>query len=397
MKRSETKNMAVEKADVVIIGGAAVGSAVAYFLRREGHTGRIVVVEKDPTYQWCATGRSVASIRQQFSTPENILLSRFGFEFFSRITEELGPDTDIALRRRGYLIMATAEGRGVLEESIALQRSLGAETELLDAEAMAQRFPWLSTEGLAASGWGPRGEGWVDPHALRQALLGAARRQGVEVVHDRVVALDLTNGRIAGVRLASGNAIACGTAVCAAGWHSHEIAAMAGIDLAVRPKKRLVFVVDIRRELEGCGLMIDPSGLYFRPEGRFYLTGIQPPADEDPDTDDFEIDHAFFDREVWPRLAVRVPAFEALKVVNAWSCHYDYNLLDQNAVIGEHPAVAGLVFACGFSGHGLQHSPGNGRAVAELIVHGGFRSIDLTRLGFARMIRGEPLAERNVY
>jgi len=99
---------------------------------------------------------------------------------------------------------------------------------------------------------------------------------------------------------------------------------------------------------------------------------------------------------VWPRLAARVPAFESLKVVNAWAGYYDTNTLDQNAVIGAHPAIANLYFANGFSGHGAQQAAGAGRAVAELIVHGAFQTIDLTRLGYARVADGRPLFERNV-
>ena len=317
-------------ADVVIIGGAAVGSSTAYFLKRQGFAGRVLVVEQDPAYQWCATGRSVASIRQQFSTPENIRLSQFGLAFFRGIEDEFGPQADISFRERGYLIMASPEGLAGLTENIALQRSLGADTELLDAGQIAQRFPWLATSGLAAAGWGRAGEGWVDPHALRTLFQAGAKARGVAYVHGQVTGLETDAGRVVAVRLAKGDSIACGTVVSAAGWHSHKIAAMAGIELAVRPKKRLVFVVDCKQELPGCGLMIDPTGAYFRPEGRFFLAGIQPPANQDTDCEDFDIDHGFFDAEVWPRLAVRVPAFEALKVVNAWSCHYDYNLLDQN-------------------------------------------------------------------
>ncbi len=389
--------MPQRSADVVIIGGAAVGSATAYFLEKLGFGGSVVVVEKDTTYQWCATGRSVASVRQQFSTPENIRLSQFGVAFFKGIKDEFGPEADIGFRERGYLIMASPEGHRGLTENVALQRGLGADTELLDAAGIAARFPWLSTEGLAGAGWGRTGEGWVDPHALRSLFQAGARARGVDYVHGEVTGIEVTGGRARAVALAGGDRIACGAIVSCAGWHSHKVAAMAGIDLAVRPKKRLVFVVDIRQELAGCGLMIDPTGLYFRPEGRFYLTGIQPPEDEDPDTEDFDIDHEFFDREVWPRLAVRAQAFESLKVVNAWSCHYDVTLLDHNAVLGPHPAVPNLLFACGFSGHGLQHSPGNGRAMAELIMHGAYQTIDLGRLGFTRLLENRPVRERNVY
>ena len=191
-------------ADVVIVGGAAVGSAIAYFLGREGFKGRIVVVEKDPSYQWCATGRSVASIRQQFSTPENIRLSQFGWRYFSDIKDEFGPEADVALVHRGYAIMASAEAAGVLRANVELQRSLGADVELLGPAALKAQFPWLAVDDLAGAGWGRSGEGWVDPHAHLQLMRKRAIAQGVTYLADEVVGVDVDGGTIAGVRLASG-------------------------------------------------------------------------------------------------------------------------------------------------------------------------------------------------
>ena len=389
--------MTATSAAIVIIGGAAVGSSLAYFLNRDGFTGRVVVVEKDPSYQWCATGRAVAGIRQQFSTPENIRLSQFGVGFFKGIKQEVGADADVAFRERGYLIMATPEGRGVLESNIALQNSLGADTELLLPKDLMTRFPWLSTEGLGAAGWGRTGEGWVDPSMLRALLQKGAQSRGVTYVADEVVGIGTTGGRIDSVKLAGGGAIATGTVICAAGWHSAKVAAMAGLSLPIHPKKRMVFVVDCKEPLTGAGLMIDPTGLYFRPEGKFYLTGIQPPEDDDPDVEDFDIDHEFFDREIWPRLAHRVPAMQALKVQSAWCCHYDLNTMDHNAILGCHPEMPSFVIACGFSGHGLQHSPGVGRAISELVIHRRFVSIDLARFGYGRIAANTPIRELNVY
>ena len=389
--------MATSTADIVIIGGAVVGSAIAYFLKRDGFTGRVVVVEKDPSYQWCATGRSVASIRQQFSTPENIRLSQFGASFFKGIRDEFGPEADIAFRERGYLIMATPGGRPVLEQSIALQRSLGADTALLEPTDIARRFPWLSTDGLGGAGWGRTGEGWVDPNSLMQIFRKGEVARGVDYVADEVTGISVAGGKIDGVRLASGETIATERVVCAAGWHSAKVAALAGLSIPIHPRKRFVFVVDCKQPLPGAGLMIDPSGVYFRPEGNFFLAGLAPPESQDPDAEDFEIDHAFFDNEIWPLLAMRVPAFEAVKVQSAWCCHYDLNTLDQNAILGPHPDLPGFVLACGFSGHGLQHSPGVGRGVAEHLIHGHWRSIDLTRLGYARVAGNQPLLELNVF
>ncbi len=389
--------MPILSADVVIIGGAAVGSAIAYFLARDGFRGRVLVVEKDPSYQWCATGRSVASIRQQFSTPENIRLSQFGVGFFKTVHEEFGPDADIAFREKGYLVMASEDGRAGLERNIAVQKGLGADTELLGPSELSKRFPWLCTDGLGGAGYGRSGEGWVDPHALLTLLRNSARQRGVDYVPDEVIGIDMQLGRIAGVQLRSGASIATGTVVCAAGYHSAKVAAMVGLSLPVRPRKRFVFVIDCRQELPGCGLLIDPSGVYLRPEGRFYLTGLAPPDDNDPDAEDFEIDHAFFEQKIWPKLAARVPAFESLKVQSAWCCHYDVCTLDHNAILGCHPELPSFILACGFSGHGLQHAPGVGRAISELIRHGAWKTIDLSRFSYARVSRNAPLFEANVY
>ena len=384
-------------ADVVIVGGAAVGSSIAYFLKRDGFKGRVIVVEKDPGYQWCASGRAVAGVRQQFSTPENIRLSQFGIGFFRGVNQEFGPDADIALRERGYMIMASPEGRDTLARNIALQKSLGADTELLEPAEIEKRFPWLSVEGLGGAGWGRTGEGWVDPASLVALFRKGAIARGVTYLADEAIGIEVASGRIAGVTLRGGARIATGTVICAAGWHSAKVAAMAGLSLPVRPRKRLVFVVDCREALPGAGLMIDPTGLYFRPEGKFFLAGIAPPESEDPDAEDFEIDHDFFDEKVWPGLAARVPAMEALKVVRAWCCHYDLNTLDHNAILGPYPELPSFIIACGFSGHGLQHAPGTGRAIAELVIHGTYQSIDLTRFSYARVAVNAPLLESNVY
>jgi len=264
-------------------------------------------------------------------------------------------------------------------------------------DALKARFPWLAVDDLAGAGWGRSGEGWVDPHAHLALMRKRAIAGDVTYLADEVVGMDVERGAVTGVRLASGRALATRTVVCAAGWHSRRVAGLAGIDLPVRPRKRYVFVIDCPTKLPGAGLMIDPSGVYFRPEGRFHITGVAPPDAEDHDAEDFDIEDGYFERLIWPTLAHRVPAFETLKVVNAWCCHYDLSTLDHNAILGPHPDVAGFLLACGFSGHGLQHSPGVGRAMAELIVHGGYRSIDLARFGWARVAANAPLGESNVF
>ena len=168
----------------------------------------------------------------------------------------------------------------------------------------------------------------------------------------------------------------------------------AGIALPVEPRKRCVFVVACRTALPGMPLMVDPTGVWIRPEGEGYICGVSPA--EDPRAMDFDVDYGLFEDVVWPMLAHRVPAMEALKLQRAWAGHYDYNTLDQNAVIGPHPEIGNFIFANGFSGHGLQQSPAAGRAVAELIVHQKFISLDLTLFGYERVMSGRAVKELNI-
>ena len=393
---------AMNAADVVIVGGGIVGSAAAYFLSTDaGFRGRrILVVERDPSYREGSTARSAGGLRQQFSTPENIAMSQFTLSMLRRLPAIFGADADVGLREQGYLIMASAEGRAQLAENVALQQSMGADIALLGASALEARFPWLASEGVAAAGLGLSGEGWFDPPSLADLFRKAAVANGATVVGGRVTGLGVRGGRVERVALADGGSVACGQVVNAAGPWAGEVAALAGVALPVEPRKRYVYVIDARDvpdALRRAPLTVDPSGVWFRPEGRVFICGKSPEADREPPAGDLDtIDYGFFEEDVWPALAARVPAFEAVKVVNAWAGYYDYNTLDQNAVIGPHPEVANLYFAAGFSGHGAQQAAAAGRAIAELIASGAYRSIDLERFGYRRIVETAPLPERNV-
>ena len=234
------------------------------------------------------------------------------------------------------------------------------------------------------------------------ALRARAVANGVVVRHGEVTGIDVAGGRIAAVRLASGERIGCGALVNAAGPDAGAIARLAGVDLPVEPRKRYVYVLDCRDPppaLRQAPLTVDPSGVWFRPEGRTFICGRSPtPAQEPADRDLDAIDHDFFDDEVWPHLAARVPAFEAVKVVGAWAGFYDYNTLDQNGIVGAHPAISNLYFANGFSGHGIQQAPAVGRAIAELVIAGRYLTLDLSRLGYERIARARTTgrAERDM-
>jgi len=354
-----------DRADVVIVGGAIVGSSVATFLAmRPDWNGRIVVVERDPTYRTSSTTLSAASIRLQFSTPLNIEISRFGIGLIKDLDRWLGVDgaapPEIDFVEGGYLFLATEAGLPVLRHNHAVQREHDVQVALLDPAELRARFPWMRTDDLAGGSLGLADEGWFDAYALLQAFRRKARALGVEYVAGEVEAIERDGSTISGVRLADGRRIATATVVNAAGPRAASVAAMVDADLPVRPRKRFVYHFDCRERLGPAPLTIAPSGVYFRPEGESWICGYSPrEGEDDPDTLDLEVDRSRFDDFVWPELARRVPAFESVRLLDAWAGHYEVNTLDHNAVIGPHPDLPGFLFANGFSGHGLQQAPGD--------------------------------------
>lgn len=387
--------------DVVIIGGAATGSSLAYFLSASASfDGSILVIEKDASYQKCATALSAASIRHQFSTPENIQLSQFGTEFLRHFGDTLAVDgerPDVGFQEKGYLFLSTPGGETVMRENNALQRSLGADIILKTPAELKATWPWLNVDDLALGSYGVKGEGWLDAYGMMRAFRRKAVAQGVTYLEDEVVAINKTGRTVTGVTLKSGRHIACTTLVNAAGTGAAALSAQVGVVLPQESRKRSVFYFTCPEKITDCPMVIDPSGAYFHPEGEGFIGGIQPPQDQDPECFDYDVQHELFDELLWPILAARVPAFEALRCEHAWAGHYDYNTFDQNVILGYHPSVENMVYANGFSGHGMQQSPAVGRGLAELIEFGKYRSLDLSRMSWERVLNNQPIVEQNVW
>ncbi len=386
--------------DVVIIGGAVTGSSAAYHLAANpDFKGRVLVLEKDPSYQRCASALSAASIRQQYSAAINIEISLYGIKFLRAIGETLAVDgerPEIELHEGGYLFLAGPAGRSILEENHALQTKLGADILFLEPDALVKQFKWLSVDGVAAGTWGRTGEGWFDGYGLMQAFRRKARSLGVEYRAASATGLEMADGRVSAVRLDDGTRIACGAVVNAAGAGGAAIARAAGLQIPIHNKKRMIFTFDCREDVANCPLLIDATGVYVRPEGKGFLCGSAPSPDQDPDSDEFEVDYNFFDDIVWPVLAQRVPAFERIKPGRAWAGHYDMNLFDHNVFVGAVSEPGNFYLANGFSGHGLQQSPAIGRGLSELLIYGRYTTLDLTPLSFTRFLEGRRMVERNV-
>ncbi len=384
--------------DVIIVGGGLHGSSAAYHLLHRDAGLDVVVVEKDPTYEFAATGRSFGGVRVLFSQEENIAMSLYGHEFygdFAARTAVAGESVEINFRRQGYLFMALNRDEAeIIELNLEVQRAMGCEVVELDAAGLKARFPSLTTEDVVLAVLTPN-DGWVDPHAALMGFRAKARDLGARYVRGEVAEITHEGGRARGVRLADGDTLAAETVIIAAGAWSGEIAARVGWELPVVPLARSNFHFETREELEPLPLFRSLPGFGGRPEGSGYICGY---TDFDRAGQfDFDVRHQLFEDLLWPGLAHRVKAFEAIKVTNSWVGHYAYNTFDGNLIVGPwRGRMDNLLVASGFSGHGLQHAPAVGRALAELVLDGGYGAIDLERFDYARIPAGRAEPERGM-
>ena len=390
--------------DVVIVGGAMLGSSVAWFTATNpDFDGSILVVEKDPTYEFTSTVHTNSCMRQQFSNEVNIRVSQFAADFVKNFREYMGGDERVPhpiLQSYGYMYLAdNAEFAATLKEGQEIQAKLGAGTKHMTAEEIKADYPFYNLDDILVGNHNLIDEGYFDGNTLFDWWKRSARERGVEYLTNEVVAMtkSVDGSKVESITLASGEVVTCGTVVNCSGPRAALTAAMAGINIPVEPRKRYTFIFDAEEPLDrDLPLTIDPSGVHMRSEGTYYLAGC--PPDEDPavDFDDFVQDHSIWEEKVWPVLATRVPAFERIKLINSWAGHYAFNTFDQNAIVGPHTKVTNFIFVNGFSGHGFQQSPAMGRGVSELLTYGEYRSLDLSAFGYERIEKGEKFPEKAI-
>ena len=399
-----TQSPKVRTYDVIIVGGAMYGSSVAWWLSdNKDFDGSVLVVERDPTYEFTSTAHTNSCMRQQFSAPINIKISQFAADFVKNFRSYMGGDQRVphlALQSYGYMYLAdNAAFAQDLVDAQKIQTAHGAGTKHMSAAQIKAAYPFYNMDDIIAGNHNLIDEGYFDGNTLFDWWKRSARERGVEYIHNSVVAMtkNTAGSRVESVTLASGEVIFCGTVVNASGPRAVLTSRMAGIEIPVEPRKRYTFIFDAQDKLDrDLPLTIDPSGVHMRSEGTYYLAGCPPDDDPAVDYDDFAQDHSIWEEKVWPVLAHRVPAFERIKLINSWAGHYAYNSFDQNAIIGAHSQVENFIFANGFSGHGFQQSPAMGRGIAELIATGAYQTLDLTLFGYGRVERGEKFVEKAV-
>jgi glycine/D-amino acid oxidase-like deaminating enzyme len=383
--------------DVLIIGGGVMGSAAAYFLRAAQGAPSVIVVEPDPTYALAATPRASGGVRRLFSRPENIQMSQFSVSFLRNDWARLavsGEVPELSWKQQGYLFIVPPREIPILEQNYTLQRKLGVNVELLDPNALKLRFPSLRVDDIGAAALSPE-DGWLDPNAVLQGFRKKARDLGANYKTDRVAALDVKDTHVRSATLQSGDSIQARFVINTAGAWAAQICALVDMPLPVEPMRRFDHYFECAAEIETLPYIKDLDRLAMRPEGRGFTAGLVNYSE--PRGFNFEIDHDYFERVVWPAAAHRIPAFDTIRPGRSWSGLYDQNSLDANMILGNWPGRLDNFFvAAGFSGHGLMHAPAVGRALSELILHGGFRSLDLSRMNYQRVIDNAPYPELGI-
>jgi len=383
--------------DVAVIGGGAIGAAVAYYLRAHPRPCTVAVIERDPAYTLASTPRASGGVRRLFSLPENIALSQYSIDFFRKFEATMAVDGEparIGFKQGGYLFIVPPASIDTLAANFETQQRHGVKVVWLDPPALKSRFPSMEVADLGA-GVHSLEDGWLDPHSVLQGFRRKARALGAEFVADEAVGIEVEGGIARAVRLKSGGRVEAGAIVNAAGAWAKEICAMVGMRAPIEPMRRYEHYFECAETIEPLPYVKDPNRLAFRPEGKGYSGGV-PDLDE-PRGFNFDVDESYFERVVWPALAHRFPAFERTKVRSTMPGLYDQNELDGNVIIGPWSGrLENFYLIAGFSGHGLMHAPGCGRAMAELILEGGYRAIDLTRFGWQRIEDGKPYPERGI-
>lgn len=383
--------MLPERAEVVIVGGGVMGASTAYHLVQRGIRD-VVLVERDDFFGQGSTGRCAGGIRHQFSTDINIELSIKSIGMLERFEEEIGQAID--LRQCGYLFLLTTEAEmEQFRQNVIRQRAHGVDTEILTTDQIAQRLPLLNLEDIIGGTFYGR-DGVADPSGVVNGYIAAARARGVKAFNGvEVMSIEVSHGAITGVQTSQGN-IKTSTVVNAAGAWSVKIAAMAGVDLPLRPERQQILVTTPIDEVpHDFPMVIDfHQRLHLLREGNGILTGMSKVGE--PSTFDQTVDPDWTMQHMECAMQ-RMPALERAGKLTEWAGLYEVTP-DAHPVIGPVQGIDGFYVVAGFSGHGFMHGPIAGLLVSEQIVDGRAHTLDITCLRPERFAEGQVMHEFNV-
>lgn len=386
----------MQKTDIIIIGGGVIGSSIAYNLLNDGFEGEITIFEKDHLYEYASTPRSAGGIRQLFTTAINIKISRYSLHKYLTFPEDMtvnGEKAEIDFRQHGYLFLASTKNNTSLIKQAKLQQSLGVPSQILSKNELLNIIPELNIDDLHG-GLYCHEDGYLDPYSVMQGYARKAKSLGANYVYEEVKTITTNKGKVTGIQTIDGQNFNAPIVINCAGPWAPKLSEKINLPIPVVPLKRQIIQFDTEQRLEKqLPLTIDPSGVYFRHEGESIISGY---SEQVKPSIEFTWRRSFFEETLWPVLAHRVKNFERAKVSSGWAGIYSHNTIDQNAIIGGHPNMSGYYLACGFSGHGMQQAPAVGKGLAELIMYGKYKTIDLHPLRFERFAQNDLVIEEAI-
>jgi glycine/D-amino acid oxidase-like deaminating enzyme len=383
----------MKTADVLIIGGGIIGSSIAYNLLNDGFKGKVVVFEKDNSYQFASTSFAAGGVRQQFANPLNIKMVQYSVDFYEQFDHQMEIDGELAnagFKKTGYIYLLDDNNWELYNNNYKTQVKVGANTERLTPEGVQKICKGiLNVDGIRAANFGPR-DGRLDPWGALQGFAKKARKLGAQYVYDEVVAIQKAHihNKIEGLKTKSGKQYNAPIVVNAAGPWAQDIGNLIGLALPVEPINHNNYVCAITQKFRPpLPMVVFPNRAWFMGESENTILAGLTKLDQVPGFDwNWDRDH--FHESIWPKLADRVPLFETLKLVRGYAGMYE-NTPDECCILGRHPAVEGFLMAIGFSGHGVMQAPAAGKLISELIRLGRLDTMDVTEFSIKRFASGQ--------
>jgi len=383
--------------DLIIVGGGIMASSVAYNLYNDGFTGEIAIFEKDRIYEHSSTPRSEGGIRQTFSTEVNIKLSQYSYQVYKNFEEDMKVDDEptlIDFRENGYLYLLNKRTMPVFKEIIKMQEALSVKVEVMNQEETKNFFPELNVDDLEGAVFDPEA-GNADPYSVLQSYVKKVKSFGATFIYEEIDTILTERAKVTGVKTVKGDTYNAPIIVNAAGPWAGDLSAKIGLEIPIKPLRRQLFTVDTAEKFSReIPFTFDPTGMHFRGERSKIVVGWATDFDYGYN---FKLQKGFFEEEIWPLLADRSSHFERLKLEGGWTGLYDYNYVDHNAIISDHPSMKGYYIISGFSGHGFQQAPAAGKGLSELIRLGKFETIDISPLSVERFANNKLVMETAVF